>query len=114
LTAGASAAGLGFQIPAGKSSKSSKTFEIRQDGTIVNARAHMHDGGEGIKLYINEKLACDSKAVYGGNPQAMMIGPDGKKWETISSMKECIEPIQVKKGDGLRMEAYFDTDTHPV
>jgi len=67
-----------------------------------------------VKLYINEKLVCDSIAEYGGNEQATMIGPGGKKWETISSMKECTEPVKVKKGDGLRMEAWFDTDLHPA
>jgi hypothetical protein len=74
----------------------------------------MHDGGERIRLYINGKEICDSVAFYGGNDQATLVGPDGKKWETLSGMSECARVMKVKEGDLLRMDAYYDTDAHPL
>jgi hypothetical protein len=115
LTAGPSAAGLGFRVnPSGVESKSSRNFTIQFPGTIINARAHMHDGGSALKLFINEQLECESFARYGGTEQSQMVSADGKKWETISSMSECEKPLKVKKGDKLRMVADFDTVKHPL
>ena len=73
----------------------------------------MHDGGYGLKLMVNDKVVCYSKASYGGS-ESTFKGADGKNWETISSMSECSEPVRVKKGDKLRIEADFDTEAHPA
>jgi len=105
---------VGFHIPANtRSFKAGNDVQIIQDGTIVNARGHMHDGGESIDMFLNDKLVCHSVAAYGGN-DATMIGADGKKWDTISSMSDCPQAIPVKKGDRLRLQAAFDTATHPM
>jgi hypothetical protein len=73
---------------------------------------HLHDGGHTLELYLNDKLVCDSEATYGG-PDGTLIR-DGKKWESIARIKQCIEPIPVKKGDLLKMVAVYDTERHPL
>lgn len=72
----------------------------------------MHDSGTGVNLYVNGKLVCASKATYGGPGGTINI--NGKTWETIAKMSECNEPIPVKKGDKLKLEATFDTREHPL
>ena len=39
---------------------------------------------------------------------------DGKKWESISAIRDCQEPIKVKKGDKLKLVAVYDMETHPL
>jgi hypothetical protein len=87
-------------------------YEIYRDGHIILARGHMHDGGTGVNMYVNDKLYCASKAIYGG--QKGTINVNGKTWETIATMTECNEPIKVKKGDKVKLEATFDTKLHPL
>jgi hypothetical protein len=94
------------------STKSGK-FEVFNDGVIFGMRGHLHDGGESMVLYINDKRVCESKAVYGG-PGAVRTGKDGRIWETISDMSECLKPVSVKRGDKLEIEANYDLDRHPV
>jgi len=72
----------------------------------------MHDGGDNLKLFINDREVCNSKASYGG-PESTLVGADGKKWETINAMSECNNPVKVKSGDNLKIIANFDTKLHP-
>jgi hypothetical protein len=71
----------------------------------------MHDGGVSVSAFINDKLACESKAIYGLAGGELLV--DGKEWKTISKMTECLEPYPVKKGDKLRLEAAYDKSLHP-
>jgi hypothetical protein len=87
-------------------------FEVYRDGHIIVARGHMHDGGTGMNLYVNNKLYCSSKAIYGGPGGTITI--NGKDWSTIATMTECNEPIPVRKGDKLKIEATYDTKEHPL
>ena len=103
----------GFKVKAdGKTTITGKDMPITQDGTILSMRGHMHDGGDALKLFINDKEVCESKATYGGS-ESTLSGPDGKKWETISAMTECNNPIKIRAGDNLRIVADFDTKLHP-
>jgi hypothetical protein len=34
--------------------------------------------------------------------------------ETISSISKCTKPVQIKKGDKLKVSANFDLDKHPL
>jgi hypothetical protein len=68
----------------------------------------LHDGGSNILLKINEKVICDSKAIYGGKDAEI----DG--WATVSGMTICETPSPVKKGDILTIEANYDMVTHPA
>jgi hypothetical protein len=72
----------------------------------------MHDSGTAVNLYVNGELACASKAIYGGPGGTVNI--NGKTWATIAKMGECNEPIPVKKGDKLKLEATYDTKEHPL
>ena len=71
---------------------------------------HLHDGGDSIVLYLNNKPICTSKATYGGVATAVATG---SKWETISKMSDCTTPIPVKRGDYVKMMSVYDTAKHP-
>jgi hypothetical protein len=90
----------------------SKEITILQDGYMLQRRGHMHDGGTGMVLKVNDKVVCDSKAEYGAS--GTFKAEDGKEFQALSGMKECNEPVSVKKGDKLSIEAYFDLNEHPA
>jgi len=106
------AAPFGFTVEKGKSTRVSQKMTVVRDGTFLSMRGHMHDGGELLKLIINDKVVCASKASYGG-AESTLVGADGKKWETINAMSECNDPVKVKQGDVVQLEAAFDTIAHP-
>jgi hypothetical protein len=89
----------------------SKNITILQDGYMVSRRGHMHDGGTGMVLKVNDKVVCDSKAEYG--TRGTFKADDGREIQALSGMKECNEPLSVKRGDRLSIEAYFDLEKHP-
>jgi hypothetical protein len=95
------------------SSTRSGKFNVFNDGVMFGMRGHLHDGGKSVALYVNDKKVCESSAGYGG-AGAVRVGKDGRKWETISSMTDCLKPIPVKKGDLLEIEANYDLTQHPV
>lgn len=103
-----------IMIPKGKKQweMKSKDMIITQDGYILFRRGHMHDGGDAVLLNINGKPICESKATYGGETFSSST-PDGKKWETISNMAECHDPVKVLKNDKISVEAKFDVEAHP-
>jgi hypothetical protein len=72
----------------------------------------MHDGGVGVAAYVNGKLVCNSVASYGLEGGRTIV--DGKEWKTISKMSECLDPIELKKGDTIKLEASFDNVAHPL
>jgi hypothetical protein len=72
----------------------------------------LHDGGINIMLKINDKEVCNSKASYGGEGHVTKT-PDGRTWETIRETSTCYDPIKVKKGDKIYMQANYDLDLHP-
>jgi hypothetical protein len=37
-----------------------------------------------------------------------------QRWETLSLMSTCTDPIQVKKGDQMTVTAYYDLNLHPL
>ena len=74
---------------------------------------HLHDGGTHVVLKQNGKVVCDSHANYGG-PGATVVNADGSKWETIATMSVCQEPIEVKKGDTMKVISHYDMLEHPA
>jgi hypothetical protein len=72
----------------------------------------MHDGGVGVTAYVNGKQICSSEATYGLAGGATIV--DGKEWKTISKMSECTEPIQLVKGDKIKLVADYDNNAHPL
>jgi Stress up-regulated Nod 19 len=89
----------------------SSEITILQNGYMLSRRGHMHDGGTGMVLKVNDKVVCDSKAQYGGS--GTFKEASGKEFQALSGMKECNDPVTVKKGEKLSIEAYFDLDNHP-
>jgi hypothetical protein len=61
---------------------------------------------------VNGKLACASNATYSTSAGAPT--GDGKEWTTITKMYECADPIEVKKGDQVKITATYDMKKHPA
>jgi hypothetical protein len=102
-----------LRAPAGKKAFNvkGKGITIIQDGYLISRRGHTHDGGTGILFKVNDKLVCNSTAIYGNG--AIMKGDDGKAFDALNGMVECTDPVAVKKGDQIYLEASFDLDKHP-
>jgi hypothetical protein len=97
---------------------SQKVFEFRSkgitatmDGYILQRRGHMHDGGTGMLFKINDKIVCNSTALYGSGQT--LKGANGKEVDALIGMGECNEPVPIKRGDQIQIEAYFDLEKHP-
>jgi hypothetical protein len=43
-----------------------------------------------------------------------MTSSDGTKWKTVSEMSECVDPVKVKKGDSVTIDAQYDLELHPA
>jgi Stress up-regulated Nod 19 len=84
-----------------------------EDGFIINAKGHLHDGGVQVLLTLNDRVICDSRAIYGGDGSSS-VGPNGKPWETIREMTQCTDAIAIKKGDVISMRSVYDTSLHPL
>ncbi|KAK3079380.1 hypothetical protein LTS18_005003 [Coniosporium uncinatum] len=97
--------------PAGPVNTTSQKFTFYEDGNILWAQGHLHDGGEQMLLLVNDKPACVSKAEYGKGAAADV---NGKAWQTIEQLSDCNGPIAIKKGDTLSMVATYDLKTHPI
>jgi len=65
-----------------------------------------------VAAFVNNKLACNSTAIYGLAGGELVL--NGRDWKTISKMTECLEPLQVAKGDKIRLEAAYDKIAHPA
>jgi hypothetical protein len=85
---------------------------------------------------INDKFACESKAVYGAATEktggmggaamghshgksggaASVSKPkdDGVAIKTITTMTPCVGPFKVKKGDTMTLTAEYDLSAHPL
>jgi len=106
---------MGKQIKLSQSGPTNTTsgkFTFLEDGTILTARGHLHDGGHQMDMFINNKYVCSSKATYGGDAATAEVG--GKEWKTISAMSYCDGPIHVKKGDTFSMVVEYDLKRYPL
>jgi Stress up-regulated Nod 19 len=78
------------------------------DGYIINAKGHLHDGGDHIVLTLNGKEICNSRAIYGQER-----GVDESQWAVITKMEQCTSPVAIKKSDKLQITSYYDTAKYP-
>jgi hypothetical protein len=88
-----------------------EVWSIIDTGYFINFTPHIHDGGVNIKIFVNDKEVCESRAVYGvegGATKAL----DGQKWETITAYTPCDIPIPIKKGDKVYMTSEYDLTKH--
>jgi len=109
----------------GATNTTSGKFSFMEDGAVLGARGHLHDGGVKVLMYINDKFACTSDAIYGektGSDSGMgghshTSSPGGaatSSIKTISAMTPCIGPFPVKKGDTMKLIAEYDLSKHPL
>jgi len=110
----------------GPTNTTSGNFYFMEDGNVIGARGHLHDGGVKVSLFINGKYKCTSDAVYGdksgsddgmGGMGGMSRGGGGKGAsgiKTISKMTACRGPFPVKKGDTMKLVAEYDLKKHPL
>jgi hypothetical protein len=45
----------------------SPPWSVMADGYLVDVKPHLHDGGINMTFFVNNRLACNSDAVYGGD-----------------------------------------------
>lgn len=90
-------------------------YRLAFDGLVLQQRGHLHDGGARMLAYLNGSPICTSSATYGGELGTLVDASTGEKmWETIIGMENCLEPVEVKKGDVLRLVAEYDPGSHPL
>jgi hypothetical protein len=97
----------------GPANTPSGRFSFLEDGTLIGARGHLHDGGSHVDLILNGKKVCTSQAGYGGGDDKT-ASVNGKEWAVLSSMSYCDGPYPVKKGDTLAMNVVYDLKKHPL
>jgi hypothetical protein len=86
-------------------------WNIIDDGYFINFTPHIHDGGINIKVFVNTKEVCESKAIYGSDGGATNA-LDGKRWETITGYTPCEKAIPIKKGDSVYITSEYDLTKH--
>ncbi|TLD34863.1 hypothetical protein E2P81_ATG05028 [Venturia nashicola] len=91
----------------------SEGFKMTSDGWVINSKGHLHDGGSAIEMTLNDKTVCRSIPTYGGVPGGVKA-PDGKEWQTITSMSPCTDPFPFKKDDVIKLVSMYDTEEHPL
>jgi hypothetical protein len=111
-------------------------FLVKHDGDLIDAIGHVHgkkpislpyniqlittDGGTKVDLFINGKLSCTSKQIYAnrrggyvepddGTVIKSMVMPEGTH---ISDVGKCKDWTSVKKGDKLKVVAYYNDTEH--
>jgi hypothetical protein len=72
---------------------------------------HSHDGGLNMKVLVNDKVQCQSDAIY-GQDGGIIVG--NEKWETITSYSVCRDPIQVNAGDKVKLSSDYDLRKHKL
>jgi len=103
----------------GPTNTTSGKFYFMEPGTVFRVRGHLHDGGEKMHFFINNKYKCSSKASYAtrsGSEGGMSHGITEKDGsiKTISGMSTCWGDWPVKKGDYLTGTAEYDLRKHPL
>jgi hypothetical protein len=96
----------------------SSPMSFTEDGYIVLARGHLHDGGVAMHLAVNRKVGgtykCTSKAIYGGKLATGAASGHGHA-DTIADMQNCNpHPIKVSTGDTMVMTAEYNLAAHPL
>ncbi|TLD30278.1 hypothetical protein E2P81_ATG06931 [Venturia nashicola] len=90
----------------------SKQWTSPIEGTLLTTVGHLHDGATHLEVMLNNKTVCDSKAVYGGNPEyvptAKTLQLGAPKMEHITKYSPCADFGKIKKGDQISLKGYYD------
>jgi len=79
----------------------SMPMRVSRDTTIMWARGHLHAGGVSMTLKVNGATKCVSKPTYDSAG-------------VITAMSLCPEAINLKAGDSMTIESYYDTTQHKL
>jgi hypothetical protein len=109
-----------FPAQLGRYVKESTDFIMPSDGDWLFATGHVHDGGEKVEMYINDKLVCNSKQMYANrrgkfyepNDGTILDGQVMPPGTHISDNGVCRNFASGKKGDRVRVKAYYDDSKH--
>lgn len=88
----------------------SPAWTVHSDGYLLDIKPHLNNGGLNMTLYVNGQESCSSEAIYGGTDGG--LAANGEKWETITGYTECPEPVKIRVGDSLTMDAHYDLTKH--
>jgi hypothetical protein len=96
------------------------------DGDLVATVGHLHDGGQSVDIFLNDKQVCHSTAKYAAGP-ASTGGMGGKSMggkgmqrrdevpgsyeagaKHLAGMDICTMLTPIKKGDKIRLVANYD------
>jgi hypothetical protein len=94
---------------------SMRPWTVTFDGPLLGTAGHLHDGGKDVKVYLNDKVICDSNAIYGGRgyvESASAMG-DMASMAHIGKMTTCVNMGEMKKGDTIHIDANYDFTAHP-
>lgn len=110
-----------FKPGQGVYQRASRGFTMKEDGRLVFATGHMHDGGVRVELLVNGKVSCNSKQIYANRRGHYVEPADGTAiikglamppGSHISDVGVCKDWGEVKKGDVLSVKAYYDEGQH--
>jgi hypothetical protein len=94
----------------------SKEFTVSGDGEWLTGIGHVHDGGTKVDLFVNGNLSCSSKQMYSNRRGGWLEPTDGSVIESmvmppnthISDVSVCKDWGEVKKGDKVKVIAYYN------
>jgi hypothetical protein len=66
-----------------------------------------------MQMTLNDKVVCTSTPTYGGASGGVKA-PNGKEWQTITSMSKCEDAFPFKKDDVIKLVSIYDIDEHPL
>ncbi|QDS77875.1 hypothetical protein FKW77_000329 [Venturia effusa] len=102
------------------------TWTSTIDAEVIGILGHIHDGGLESTIHVDDKLACNSEATYGGSPSYIskgmseMPGMDNMTMtmKHISRISPCgqskgLNVKEIKKGQKLKLSANYDFEKWP-
>jgi hypothetical protein len=81
---------------------------VMDNGYFINFTPHLHDGAVNIKIFVNGKEVCESKALYGKDTSKTTV----EGWETITGYSPCQVAVPIKVGDKVKMTSEYDLTKH--
>jgi hypothetical protein len=110
--------------PEGKTSYvlESEDWTTDYDGEFISGFGHVHDGGTNVIVSKNGVDVCNSVSQYGTKPEyiepAIKTAGNGSSGHAMSGMQhvsvvsQCDAMGAIKKGDKIKIRAYYNTTEH--
>jgi hypothetical protein len=92
---------------------SGQMTNVTVSGLVVQAGAHLDDGGQFANLMVNGQTFCSSAATY--NATSAFVEPNAFEDKNhISNMTICYNTGFVQAGDKLSIEAFYNSQAYPL